>query len=202
MNFGRMISGSRSEFSDSLHAASSNLKSFNGQLIVSISTVVCLSELNHDFAMFFLNNQIWQDLFAQIKQAIASYNPFINSSRELSFRLKLLSARFSSLKTFKKPINKLFFGYRNFENTSEMFGYISALFSVSQFSYPETSLTVDDSCQISKFDRVKDCRGKFITLFSIWSGNFHNILQLILTKCNRIHRERLSERTSKEDAIV
>ena len=142
MNFGRMISRSRSEFTDSIHAVSSDLKIFKGQSIVSINTIVSFSELNHDLAMFFLDNQIRKNLFAQIKQAISGYSPFINSSRELCFGLKLLSARFGSLKINKKPINKLFFGYRNFENASKMFGFISSFLGISQFSNPKTSFSI------------------------------------------------------------
>jgi hypothetical protein len=145
-----------------------------GDLAVSSSQIQGkgFSELDNQFAVPFLYNQIGQNLPTNIKQSMSGNDPFITVSFKEFVSGFLKCCGTSSCKRFLKPLEKANVCIRNLKDASIMAIFITIIGFVFKLAGMEAPFSIDNSGKIGQFDRIVNFWNIKISVFVIFVNEF------------------------------
>lgn len=151
----------------------------------------------HDIALFYFDNQIWFNQWKNIIKHGSGSLPIINGSSELLFTGPSVSGIFRATEGIFEPNNKLFIARCNSEQAMPLKS--RSIFSLFDASNIKTTFSINYSSKIRNLRNSMRC-----FVFDNFNHKFPFIDYHIIinNKNNFVHGERLSEKNSKEYAIV
>jgi len=189
-----MIMPSRIKITHFTQQFKSLLRNFLGKSLAS-NIFACNPISLHDITLAFFDDQIWINKWKNIIKHFTGSLPIIYRPGESKIAGISISRVFRSAKCFFQPYNKGFIATSYFKHTMPLITVaILPLFNPSQI---EATFAVNNSGKICDLGNI---------MISLKMYNFSHdypyVYNNYIINEQKIHGERLSEETSKEDAIV
>jgi len=169
---------SRIKLTNLLKTELASIQTFFGKFVGSQFCCVGLSESYHDFALSSFDSEIRKNLFAQIKESIASGDPTENFSGESFSRSTASSSRISSTEGLIQPIDEDMIRIIDLKKSAVMLSYIS----ISRFFGNETnvkaSFSIHNTSHVSQINWFVNGWNVILRSSIVFSSlfNFHRIL--------------------------
>lgn len=171
-----------------------NLSNFWGESFAA-NILGCESISTHNIALSPFDNEIWFNKWQQIIQHSTSSLPIVNGSSEFLLTSPSISRIFRATKSIFKPYYEFLVAASYSQEAMPL--KAAAIFALFNIAYIQTAFAVNESCKISYLPNLMIC-----TEFNYFSHEFPFVYNSLTINEYKINGERLSEKTSKEDAIV
>lgn len=149
----------------------------------------------HYVALFSFDNQIW---FYQGKNIIKHWSsclPIVNRSCKFLLTGPSISRVFRTTKSIFKPYYKFLIAACDFKHAMPLKSV--AIFALFYIANIQATFSINESSKISNLSDIMIC-----TEFNYFTHDNSFVYNSIALNENKIHGERLSEKTPKGDAIV